>query len=280
MKRIKISIVVMCMFLLAGCAGVEKQNDLQPIPKLVFLDGYLATDTLPDSLALLPQPPAKESTAFALDREVSKQSLTLRDTARWTLAARDARLTFPQAAEAFSCALGVPISEEETPHLYMLLRHTLTDAALSTDKAKDNYRRTRPFVVNGEPVCTPQQEEQLKKSGSYPSGHTSIGWAWTLILVEVSPEQTDAILARGWAFGQSRIVCNAHWQSDVMMGRIMGAAVVARLHADPAFLAEIEVAKAELKAFRTKGLPPTGDCRAEADALNEYAPLAPWPANR
>ena len=105
------------------------------------------------------------------------------------------------------------------------------------------------------------------KDGSYPSGHTAIGWAWALILCEIAPEQTDAILARGRAFGQSRVICNVHWHSDVVEGRFMGAAAVARLHVDPAFRAEIEAAKAELAAVRAKGLKPTRDCQAEADAL-------------
>jgi hypothetical protein len=47
----------------------------------------------------------------------------------------------------------------------------------------------------------------------------------------------------------------------------MGAAVVARLHADPTFLADLEAAKAEFAALRAKGVPPTGDCQAEAAAL-------------
>jgi hypothetical protein len=53
----------------------------------------------------------------------------------------------------------------------------------------------------------------------------------------------------------------------VAEGRFMGAATVARLHADPAFRAEMEAAKAELAAVRAKGLKPTRDCQAEADAL-------------
>ena len=105
------------------------------------------------------------------------------------------------------------------------------------------------------------------KDGSYPSGHTAIGWAWALILCEIAPERADAILARGRAFGESRNICNVHWHSDVVEGRFMGAAAVSRLHADPAFCAELEAAKAELVAVRAKGLKPTRDCQAETDAL-------------
>ena len=103
---------------------------------------------------------------------------------------------------------------------------------------------------NNEPICTPDDEEGLRKDGSYPSGHTAIGWAWALILCEVVPENTDAILARGREFGQSRVVCNVHWQSDVDEGRIMGAAAVARLHADESFRRELEEAKREVAGIR------------------------------
>jgi len=75
------------------------------------------------------------------------------------------------------------------------------------------------------------------------------------------------ILARGRAFGESRNICNAHWHSDVAEGRFMGATTVARLHADALFCAELAAAKAEYTASTAKGLKPTRDCNAEAEAL-------------
>jgi acid phosphatase (class A) len=102
-------------------------------------------------------------------------------------------------------------------------------------------------MVNNTPICTPEEEDGLRKDGSYPSGHTAIGWAWALILAEVFPEQTDAILERGKEFGVSRNVCNVHWYSDVVAGRMMGAATVAKLHANKQFMIDLEVAKQELK---------------------------------
>ena len=261
--------ILTCVALTAGCARHKSQSIPTAVPEIRpgFLAGYLQPEALPHSLKLLPPPPAKGSTAFALDQEVSRKSVALRDTPRWKLAAADANLNFPDAAGTFSCALGVPVNEKYTPHLYMLLRRTLADAGLSTYTAKKHYQRKRPFVLNKQPICTPNDKEFLIKDGSYPSGHTAIGWAWALILTEIAPEQADAILARGRAFGESRIVCNVHWYSDVVEGRFMGAAAVARLHADPAFQAELKAAKAELASLRAKGLKPTRDCQAEADAM-------------
>ena len=274
----KITIVMACIAFTAGCANFEKQSKPSVVPD--GLPGYVASDTLPDSGALIPPPPAAGSTALALDHDISRYSLTLRDSPRWTLAAEDADLTFPTAAGTFSCALNAPITEQDTPHLYTLMRRTLADASLSTSKAKNKYMRTRPFVENKDRTCSPNAEQALMKSGSYPSGHSAVGWAWALILAEISPERADAILARGRAFGQSRVMCNVHWQSDVIEGRFMGAATVARLHADPVFRADVESARTELTAARARGLKPVRDCKAETDALAEYPQLAPWPAGK
>jgi len=261
--------VLLIIAITAGCATVEHQAGPGDVPEIRpgILAGYLQSEEHPDSLALIPPPPAAGSAAFALDEEVSRKSIELRGTPRWDLAAEDADLSFPKAAGTFSCALGIPITEKDTPHLYMLLRRTLADAGLSTYAAKDTYQRKRPFMKNNEPTCTPDEEEGLRKDGSYPSGHTAIGWAWALILTEIAPERADAILARGRAFGESRNVCNVHWHSDVVEGRFIGAAAVARLHADPAFQFEIKAAKAEFATIRTKGLKPTRDCEIESSTF-------------
>ncbi len=268
----KIISILVVFSVIVSCGGFQTQSKPVGVPEIRpgILAGYLKPEALPNSLVLLPPPPAQGSAAFALDKEVSRKSFALRGTPRWELAIEDANLMFPEAAGTFSCALGAPITEQHMPHLYMLLRRTLADAGLSTYAAKNHYQRARPFMVNEEPICTPDEEEHLRKDGSYPSGHTALGWAWALILSEIAPERIDAILARGRAFGESRNICNVHWHSDVVEGRFMGAAAVARLHGDPAFQAELEAAKAELADVRAKGLKPTRDCQKEVDALLQY----------
>ena len=261
--------VLLAIAITAGCASTKQQSGPMAVPEIHpgILAGYLDPETLPNSLALIPPPPAAGSAALAHDEAVSRRSLVLRGTPRWDLAAKDAELMFPEAAGTFSCALDIAITEKDTPHLYMLLRRTLADAGLSTYTAKNNYQRQRPFMVNNAPICTPDEEALLRKDGSYPSGHTAIGWAWALILTEIAPDRADAILARGRAFGESRIVCNVHWHSDVLEGRFMGAAAVARLHADPAFQADLESAKTEYANAQAKGDAPLRDCQAETEAL-------------
>lgn len=231
--------------------------------------GYLSPEAVPDSMELLPPFPAKGSAAFALDNDQSQKRLETSGsgTPRWEQAAMDAILEFPYAAGTFSCALNARITEKDTPHLYNLLLKTGADASNSTKRAKVYYHRNRPFLVNDKQICTPKDHDGLVMNGSYPSGHTAIGWTWALILSELAPDRADAILARGLAFGESRVVCNVHWESDVAEGRVMGVSTVARLHADPVFRADLEAARAELAAVRAKGLTPQRDCAAEAAAL-------------
>jgi acid phosphatase (class A) len=226
-------------------AQVKPQQVKEIMPGL--LEGYLSREEIPNSIALAPPPPEDGSPAFTLDQDYAKRAVASKDAARYQQAFIDSELFFPAAVKSFEPTLGIEISEEKTPRLYMLMRRVLTDAALSVYGAKNKYQRPRPFMINKTPICTPKDEAALRKDGSYPSGHTSVGWAWALVFAEIFPAKADAIFQRGYAFGESRVVCNVHWHSDVETGRVLGAAAVARLHSNPAFLEDLAAAKNEVK---------------------------------
>ncbi len=143
----------------------------------------------------------------------------------------------------------------------------MTDAIVATLKAKNRYQRIRPFVAHATTTCSPDWEEELRKDGSYPSGHSAIGWTWALILSELDPAHGDALVVRGRAFGESRVICNCHWQSDVLEGRFIGSAVFSRLHASPGFVSDMKAARAEMTAARARSLKPDRNCVAEKAAL-------------
>ncbi len=267
-SMLPVVVVLLAYVVAAGCANVDGQRRAA-VPEIRpgFLAGYLQPAELPDSLALIPPPPAAGSAALAEDQEAARKALALKGAPQWKLAAQDADIMFPHAAGTFACAVNAPITEKETPYLYMLLRRVLTDARYSTRKAKRYYSRPRPFVVNRESTCASEHNRFLSKNTSYPSGHAAIGWAWALVLAEIAPDRADAILARGRSYGDGRVVCNVHWHSDVIEGRLLGSAVVARLHANSTFRSDLEAARGEIAAVRAKGLKPQRDCAAEAAAL-------------
>lgn len=229
--------------------------------------GYLSTKEPINFTMLLPLPPTRNSTAQKLDEYYSRETALLRGTSRWMLATKDAVPEFAPRLEMMSCALHANITEHDTPHIYNMLSRSLVDTWRALLPAKEHYRRPRPFFWNKEPICIPKQINALGKNGSYPSGHSAAGWAWALILAEISPENANAILARGKAYGDSRVVCNVHWHSDVVEGRIIGAAIVAQMHANPEFQADIAASRAELAAVRAKNIRPAHDCKSEAATL-------------
>lgn len=263
---------VSLLALLALCGqALAQAGEAQPKvtdPHFKIAPGYLKQSDLPNSLMLLGPPPEMDSAALARDEEARKATIPLRNTERWKLAHTDADLAFPQAADNFSCAMGVRIDSKRTPRLYAMMQKMLSDFGLSTYGVKNKYNRVRPFVVHNEATCRADQEAILRGDGSYPSGHTAAGWGWALVFAQINPERADALLKRGIEFGQSRVICDAHWQSDVDAGRIMGAATVARLQTDPDFLADLKAAKAEVKAVKAKRVPSVSECAAEAAALS------------
>ena len=227
----------------------KKIKDHRTDPDVYFLQ----EGDLPDSYLLLPPPPDGGSIAFLNDQARYMWGKTMRNTPRGDQAFRDARLTGNGVPEAFSEAFGVEINEN-TPEILALVVGMREDAGdLGTRDAKDYYNRQRPFSFYNEGTCNPEQQEELSTNGSYPSGHTSIGWATALVLAEINPERQDEILKRGFEMGQSRVICGYHYQSDVDAGRLTGAVTVARLHADPGFQKQLEKAKKEFRKLKKAG---------------------------
>jgi len=232
-----------------------------------FPVGYLKKEQKLESAALLPPPPASGSAAAVLDAQIHDRAATLRGTPRWTLAIRDASLSPDALVSTFECSVGTALTQRNTPRLYQLLQRVVVDTGLSTEDTKRRYRAIRPFVAYGETNCTPAEDEDLRADGSYPSGHTALGWGMALALATIDPEHAQVILARGRAFGESRIVCNVHWQSDIIAGRFMGSSTLALLNAAPEFREDVEIARGELVAARKAGISPQQDCTVEAKAL-------------
>jgi acid phosphatase (class A) len=238
----------------------------QAIPRL---PGYLGKDGVPNSILILPPPPVPGSTEDKLDNETYAKTRKVLGTPRGALATRDAT----QYVQAFDCALGVKL-ENGPVAVGTLFARVAHDAADITNLAKNHFKHDRPFIKPNGPICTESDRTGLIKSYSYPSGHTTYSWAMGLILAEIAPDKASDILARARSFGESRVVCGVHTVSDVEEGRTNGAALVAVLHSNPEFRADLEAAKKALAAARAAPhpAPDPGECKIEADAETH----TPW----
>lgn len=265
--------VLMCLLWAAGCASTAAVVPAfaKPASAPAGETGFLKPEEAPDALVLIPPPPPQGSQRMAADVELYRESVRWRDTPRWRIAASDANL--PKAPNAFSCAAGLRISQSATPSLYLLLQRVMLDGGLSIAPVKKKYYRPRPFALYNEPTCVSKEEAALRTNGSFPSGHAALGWAWALILAELVPERADALLARGYEFGQSRVVCGVHWQSDVDAGRMIASAVIAKLHANPEFVATMRAAREEVVSGPALSATSASDCAAEAAVFGAASAL-------
>jgi acid phosphatase (class A) len=227
--------------------------------------GYLSAQAIGAEAYLAP-PPTRGSTRDLGDLEVFTATRALEGTPRWRLAQSDANAESPAAPKAFDCALGTSLDVAKQPILIRMLLRASTDGDHLSRSAKVKYARPRPFLVKDGPICI-AREQWLVDQGAYPSGHAATGWTWGLILSELAPDRSEALMSRARSFGDSRVICGVHYVTDVEAGRAVASATLARLHSDPAFKADLEVARAELAAARAStAAPATCAARNALDA--------------
>ncbi len=222
-------------FASGGCVSVEV-NDAPPAapppPAAVTFDGF----------GVLGGPPAPGSPQQAADLAIARGPWT---PARLAVAAADDAV---DPWLAFDDVLGPGFTAARHPQTRALFAQVIAVVGPPVGATKARWQRARPFIADPRhPTCI-APTDSLRASGAYPSGHSALGWAWALLLAEIAPAKADALLQRGYEYGQSRVVCGLHWQSDVTDGRALGAAAVARLHGDPGTRALIEAARAEMAA--------------------------------
>lgn len=226
-----------------------------------------------DFTAMIGPPPESGSGALAGDIQTFETTRSLRGGTRWALATQDDQYGPAALMRAFSCPLTIHLDPQTAPHLFQLLNRVSADSNMAMTLAKQAYKRPRPFVEHPGPICVPDDEAYLRSSPSYPSGHSTLGWAAGLILSEIAPDASAAILARARAYGESRIVCGVHYPSDVEAGRMTGAALVASLDASAEFRRDLAVARQELRALRRRG---DGLSAAECAAASEAMAHPVW----
>lgn len=112
------------------------------------------------------------------------------------------------------------------------------------DPVKPTFGRVRPWIAAPDRV---EARVKASKSGSYPSGHTTRAVAEAAVLSAMVPEKRAEIWARVDEYAESRVIGGMHYPRDLAAGRMAGTAIAATLFADPAFRADVEAARVELR---------------------------------
>lgn len=219
----------------------------EAVKQPVIYPSFVPSEAIPDGVQYLPTPPDTASMNFFNDWVQYNWGKSIRQTDRGRQAVVDAEMDVNHILANFSTVFSMEMSEKATPNIHFLINRVITAAVDATKGAKKHYMRKRPFVQFKEGTLIPEEEESHVHSGSYPSSHSSAGWAVALVLAEINPAHQEAILKRGYEFGQSRVIAGYHYQSDVDIARLAASAAVARLHADDGFQKAVKAARKEVK---------------------------------
>ena len=210
---------------------------------------------VPHGERFLNNPVDTASNRYMADLMLYWSNKPIRDTERGDTASVEAEYSVAMMQKIMGEAIGITISDEKTPAITRLLSHVLDKASETADRLKPLRFRKRPFVQLGEPSAVAGDEEKERGKSSFPSGHTNLGWSEALVMAEVVPEHQNEILRRGYEYGHNRLIVGYHWYTDIEATRQLAAALVARLHAAPAFLDMIAAARAEYESATTGIVP-------------------------
>ena len=240
--------LIILFLLVAGCFTAQAQTPAQAKAQAFAenQDTYFTIDQMPDLVKCLPAPPDTADPAFANDVMRYQWGKTMRSDAKIAARAdRDAIWVLDTLVAVFSEPFGLKITPKETPAIYKALTKGIYTGQLIRVRPKAHFHRQRPFEYFKEHVLNPWEEEELRGEGSYPSGHTIRGWLAALILSEINPAAANALYARAWDYGVSRVISGAHWQSDVDASRPAASISYSLLQTSPEFRRQMDKAKKE-----------------------------------
>jgi acid phosphatase (class A) len=244
---------------------------LLPSIALVFVvpaladDFHYITPAQIDLVQVLPPPPAPGSDAQ--QRDIA--AMLAVQIARTNAAVARAIADDPISVFRFADVLGPNFNAAGLPKSAAFLDNVRRDIDALTSETRNYWHRDRSFLIdrkihpagdlqqgicNAEPghgTVAPSCQNGFKYS--YPSGHAAFGAAMAIILTQMVPERRAALFARGWEYGENRVVGGVHYPTDVEAGRIAAGVIVALMMQNEHFRADLAAAKVELR--KVLGIP-------------------------
>jgi acid phosphatase (class A) len=202
---------------------------------------YLSDTNL--AIELLPPPPESASPEQSFD--LAEVSLAHR--ARIAAEVTGSKGQKQGFLFSFAPAIGSFFQTNRFPKTEVLFQGVLKETDRVVDAGKDFWKRPRPYLVDTNLLDDGEME---KFSGSYPSGHSTRGTVFALLLAELFPDQRDAILSKGREIGLHRVVLGKHYPTDIYAGRVLAQAIVRQMRSSHAFRHDFNEAKAEINFWR------------------------------
>ena len=229
-KKIWLALCLSIIFCSASSFSKEEQEDI------LYIDaGIFNIDST------IPPPPISSSFEYKLEVEFMKNRIAKLSDAQKELAIKDA---LNESVGFFSDTLaGFDIAK--LPKTKSLFDKVKYNAGYEARSFKNYFKTKRPYQVDADiHACVAPKPSNLDRS--YPSGHTTMGYAMGVVLANLVPEKAKEIMERSRLYGENRINCGAHFPSDVSGGQVLGTLVAKELLKNNEFQLLMRASKEEL----------------------------------
>ncbi|RAO76578.1 phosphatase PAP2 family protein [Dyella jiangningensis] len=203
---------------------------------------YLTTPQVNQAMAALPAPSAPGSAEDLADYAATDRAFAARSTADFTRAQQEEKFDVFDFAEV----IGPGFRADKLPHVAALFKEAEHETKEAVDLSKNHWKRPRPCPPAS--ACALDPAKAAKKSYGYPSGHSSRATVDAILLVQLFPQDADAIMQESRDIGWRRVVKGVHTLQDIYAGREFGQALAGDMLASPAMQHDLAEARAELKA--------------------------------
>lgn len=211
-----------------------------------FLDQSLTED--PSYGIWIPDPPKLTSGAFSDDFYYYQWGLEQRTvTGVADIAIYDESAPLE---EVFGEVMQIPLSRETTPEIMLLCERATADAHEANKMLKNKYQRIRPFATFKDESLIPETDEEEAATFSYPSGHSSRGYMFALVLGALDPAMAPLLMKRATLYAQNRVICGHHWKSDIEASLLLTAGVFSMVVGTEGFQEQFKKARAEYEQIK------------------------------
>ena len=223
------SVIALLLFTLGSTFAVQAADEAKP---------FITSQEL-DLTKYLPAPPADDSAQTKAELKELLEIQATRTPEQEKAAVADAE----ENVWRFADVMGPDFTPAKLPKTAALFDRVIATEDVVDDHAKKAFNRPRPYMLDE------QIHPLLKKSksGSWPSGHSTVGYLMATVLGDLVPEKRNAMFARASVYAENRLVAGFHYRSDTVMSRTGAALIAQKMAEQPDFQAEFDAAKTELR---------------------------------